>query len=595
MTATETAPGTLRRAAAAFGFRHDHRPLLAVALVAALVAAPVAALFAIAAGAEDNIWPHVVGVVLPNALLDTAGLLVGVGLLVILAGVPTAWLVATCRFPGQAVFDWALLLPLAMPTYIIAYCYVDLLDSFGPVQGALRHVFGFTSRRDYWFPEIRSLYGAVFVMGMVLYPYVYLCARAVFLMQSAAVFDVARTLGASRWAVFLRVAVPLARPAVAVGVALALMETLNDIGASEYLGVRSLSVAVYATWVNRGSLAGAAQIACVMLVVVLAVVLLERFGRRHQRYVGSAHRWGEANPVQLTGLRACGAVLACLLPLALGFLVPAGFLLREAVALIASNGIGAEFLVLIRHSVTLAGSAAAIACVLGFLLAHAEQHARGPAFSAIVRLTGLGYALPGTVLAIGAMVALVALDNAIDAAMRTVFGIPTGLLIMGSGGAVIYAYVVRFLAVAVGTMETGFHKISPHLEMAARTLGQSRIGALVAVELPLMRPAVATAALLVFVDAMKELPATLLLRPFDFETLSTSVYGYAARGSFEQGAVAALAIVVAGFLPVLWLARTSRIPLPEQLGAPDAAIKAQSPAMNPTQSAAKLRRLGGLL
>jgi iron(III) transport system permease protein len=575
LTRTETAPGTLRRAAAVFGSRHDYRPLLAVALVAALVAAPVAALFAIAAAAQDNIWPHVVGVVLPNALLDTAGLLAGVGLVVILIGVPTAWLVATCRFPGQAVFDWALLLPLAMPTYIVAYCYVDLLDSFGPVQGALRHLFGFTSRRDYWFPEIRSLYGAIFVMGMVLYPYVYLCVRAVFLMQSAAVLDVARTLGASRWGVFLRVAVPLARPAVAVGAALALMETLNDIGASEYLGVRSLSVAVYATWVNRGSLAGAAQIACVMLLVVLAVVLLERFGRRHQRYVGSAaHRWREANPVQLTGVRACGAVMACLLPLALGFLIPAGFLLREALSLIASNGIAPEFLVLIRHSVTLAGSAAAIACVLGFLLAHAEQHARGPAFSAIVRLTGLGYALPGTVLAIGAMVPLVALDNTIDAAMRTVFGIPTGLLIMGSGGAVIYAYVVRFLAVAVGTMETGFHKISPHLEMAARTLGQSHVGALVTVELPLMRPAVATAALLVFVDAMKELPATLLLRPFDFETLSTSVYGYAARGSFEQGAVAALAIVVAGFLPVLWLARTSRMPLPEQLGTSDAAIRA---------------------
>jgi len=548
--------------------RQDERALVATAVLAALVAAPIAALAVTAFGAEDNVWPHIAGVVLPNALLDTAGLLLGVGIVVVIVGVVTAWLVATCRFPGQAVFDWALLLPLAMPTYIVAYCYVDMLDAFGPVQRALRAVFGFTSRRDYWFPEIRSLYGAVFVMGMVLYPYVYLCARAVFLMQSSAVIDVARTLGASGRAAFFRVAVPLARPAIAIGTALALMETLNDIGASEYLGVRSLSVAVYATWVNRGSLAGAAQIACVMLVIVTALILLERFGRRHQRYAGAAQRSPQAGTVRLTGISALGAVIACLVPLALGFLVPAGFLLREAIDLIAQDGFDPEFLVLIRHSMMLAGSAAAIACALGFFLAHAERHARGPALSALVRLTSLGYALPGTVLAVGALVPVVALDNAVDAAMRATFGVSTGLLVMGSGGAVVYAYVVRFLAVATGTMETGFHRISPHLEMAARTLGQSRLGALARIELPLIRPAVATAALLVFVDAMKELPATLLLRPLAFETLSTSVYSYAARGSFEQGALAALAIVFAGFLPVLWLARASRIPLPQGIGEP---------------------------
>ena len=546
----------------------DRAAVTATALVAAIIVAPVAGLLAIAGSAQDNVWPHVVHVVLPNAITDTALLLLGVGLVVTVTGVVTAWLVATCRFPGQRLFDWALLMPLAMPTYIVAYCYVDLLDAFGPVQSTFRHLFGFASRRDYWFPEVRSLYGGIFVMGLVLYPYVYLCARAVFLMQSAAVLDVARTLGASRRAAFFRIAVPLARPAIAVGVALALMETLNDIGASEYLGVQSLSVAVYATWVNRGSLAGAAQIACVMLLIVVALILLERFGRRRQRYAGSARTHDRGSPVQLTGTRAWAAFAACLAPLALGFLVPASFLAREAVHLIANNGFDPEFFVLIRHSMTLAGSAAAIACALGFMLAHAEQHARGHALGAMVRLTGLGYALPGTVLAIGAMAPLVAFDNVIDAAMRNLFGVPTGLLIMGSGAAVIYAYVVRFLAVATGTVETGFHKISPHLEMAARTLGRTRIGALATVELPLLRPAVATAALLVFVDAMKELPATLLLRPLDFETLSTSVYGYAARGSFEQGAVAALAIVVAGFLPVVWLARTSRIPLPQDMTAP---------------------------
>lgn len=569
MTAIEAAPRQRRRAAPAFAWlRHDRAALAVAALIAIIVVAPVAALFAIAAGAEDNVWPHVFGVVLPNSLLDTAALLIGVGAVVTAVGVVTAWLTATCRFPGHRVFDWALLLPLAMPTYIVAYCYVDLLDAFGLVQTAFRQLFGFTARREYWFPDIRSLGGAIFVMGMVLYPYVYLCVRAVFLMQSSAVLDVARTLGASRRAAFLRIAIPLARPAIAVGVALALMETLNDIGASEYLGVQSLSVAVYATWVNRGSLPGAAQIACVMLLIVVGLILVERFGRRRQRYTGRSDRMHtRGSPLPLTGAAAVGAVVACLLPLALGFLIPAGYLLREAVHIIATIGLDPDFPVLIRHSMTLAASASAIACMLGFALAHGEQHARGPALSAAVRLTGLGYAIPGTVLAVGSIAPLVALDSVIDAGMRTVFGIATGLIIMGSGAAIVYAYLVRFLAVATGTMETGFHKISPHLEMAARTLGRTRLGALFTIELPLLRPAVATAALLVFVDAMKELPATLLLRPFNFETLSTSVYGFAARGSFEKGAVAALAIVVAGFVPVLWLARSSRLPLPRDMTA----------------------------
>jgi iron(III) transport system permease protein len=572
LTAVGDAPRRAGASSFALAFRHDRAALVGTALAAAIVAAPVAALLVIASRADDNVWPHVIGVVLPNSLVDTAALLVGVGIVVVLVGVVTAWLVATCRFPGQAVFDWALLMPLAMPTYIVAYCYVDLLDSFGPVQSAFRHLLGFTSRRDYWFPEIRSLYGAVFVMGMVLYPYVYLCARAVFLMQSSAVLDVARTLGASRAAAFARIAVPLARPAIAVGVALALMETLNDIGASEYLGVRSLSVAVYATWVNRGSLAGAAQIACVMLLIVTGLIVLERLGRRRQRYAASARRGHDrGSPLRLSGVKAWAAFAACAVPLALGFLVPAGFLVQEAIGLLARQGIDREFAGLVGHSVMLAASAALIACLIGFALAHAEQHARSGALPVLVRLTGLGYALPGTVLAIGALAPLIALDNLIDATARAAFGIPTGLLIMGSGGAVVYAYVVRFLAVATGTVETGFHKISPHLEMAARTLGRSRLGALGAIELPLLRPALATGALLVFVDAMKELPATLLLRPLDFETLSTHVYGYAARGSFEQGAVAALAIVAAGFVPVLWLARTSRVPLPADLSPPGSA------------------------
>lgn len=564
MTSAETAGRGLRRArlAPALWFRHDRAALVGAGALALLVLAPVAALIAIALGADDNIWPHVLTLVLPRAFVETIGLLLGVGVTVAVIGVLTAWLTATCRFPGQSVLDWALLLPLAIPTYIVAYCYVDILDSFGPVQSGLRRLFGFASRQDYWFPEIRSLPGAIFVMSLVLYPYVYLCVRAVFLMQTASVFDVARTLGASRAGVFFRVAVPLARPAIAVGVALALMETLNDVGATEYLGVRSLAVAVYTTWVSRGSLAGAAQIACAMLVIVLALIVIERLARRRQRYVGNSQRVHDrGSPHVLSGFPAMAATLVCLVPLMLGFVVPAGFLLREAIGVLAQDGLDPEFFTYVRHSMTLAAVAAAIACLAGFMLAHAESHARGPAFAPVVRLTGLGYALPGTVLALGVMAPLVLLDNVIDAAMRNAFGISTGLLLMGSGAGVVYAYVVRFLAVATGAIEAGFHKLSPHLEMAARTLGRSRLGALAAIELPLLRPAVATAALLVFVDAMKELPATLLLRPLGFETLATHVYGFAARGTFERGAVAALMIVLAGLLPILYLARASRLPL----------------------------------
>lgn len=562
--APRTSPPSGERALAALvaEIRRDRPALVGGALVAAVVLAPVAALLVIAFRGDDNVWPHILSTVLPNAIADTAALLAGVGVGVAVTGVVTAWLTATCRFPGQRLFDWALLLPLAIPTYIVAYCYVELFDSFGPVQTALRDLAGFKSRQDYWFPDIRSLGGAVLVMTAVLYPYVYLCARAVFLMQSASLLDAARTLGCSRGAAFRRIAVPLARPAVAVGVALALMETLNDLGATEYLGVRSLAVSVYATWVNRGSLSGAAQIACVMLLVVFALVALERVARRRQRYTTSGHRAHQPTaPVELRGWQAAGAVLACGAPLAFGFLVPAGFLVREALARLADQGLPDEFLGLMRHSVGLAAAAAAIVVAVGFVLAHAEYHARGRAVGAIVRLTGLGYALPGTVLAVGAMVPLAGLDNMVDGWMRQSLGISTGLLVMGSGAAIVYAYVVRFLAVATGVVESGFQKISPHMEMAARTLGRTAAGALREVELPLMRPAVATAALLVFVDAMKELPATLLLRPFNFDTLATNVYGFANRGTFEDGAVAALTIVLVGLAPVILLARMSRLPL----------------------------------
>lgn len=518
---------------------------------------PIAALIGIASEIDAEIWPHLIENVLPASILDTLGLLAGIAVVAGSMGITSAWLVTAHRFPGRRILVWLLPLPLAVPTYITAYIYVEIFDSAGLVQMALRNLTGWTSRSDYWFPEIRSLPGCILVMSAVLYPYVYIAARAMFLTQSASMLEVARVLGASRIKLFRVIALPLARPALAVGLSLALLEALNDIGASEYLGVRTLTVSVFNTWLNRGSLAGAAQIACVMLALVVALILIERYGRKDRRYANSAKRPRVTNPVSLIGGRAWLASVLCAIPVILGFGLPLAFLLRELARFGVSDQLDGEFLSHFITTITLSVTATVVILATATLLVSAARIAKSPLTRGTLFLASLGYTIPGTVLALGLMTPLVQIDGLIGTLWRNLTGERLGLLLMGTAGGIIIAYVIRFLSIATGSLSAGLDRVSPSLEDAARTLGASRHEMIWRVQIPLMRPALASAALLIFVDCIKELPATLLLRPLNTETLATQVYTYAARGRFEDGSLSALFIVLIGLVPVIQLVRSA--------------------------------------
>jgi iron(III) transport system permease protein len=527
-------------------------------LIALGVLAPVLTLAWLALGSGVGHWGPLFAHVLPQAALNTALLLAGVGALVLVIGTGCAWLVTAHDFPGRGVLNWALLLPLAMPTYIVAFAYLDLLHPIGPVQGAVRWMLGFDSPRQFRLPDLRSLPGAVFVLGFVLYPYVYLTARAMFMTQPAHLMEAARMLGESRRGAFFRVALPLARPALAVGLSLALLETLNDIGASEFLGVNTLTVAVYTTWITRSDLAGAAQIACAMLFVVVALVWLERHGRQHQRF-GSAQRMRAVQPRRLRGGAAWAATAVTSLPVLIGFVAPALYLVWEsAKRLHQGGGISRGLIASLGNTLALAAGVTAVAVAAGLVVAWAarSQGSRPNRVRWQARVATLGYAVPGTVLAIGLLTPALAVDAALATAMGW-----QGLPLLGAGVVLVAACAIRFLAMPVGGIEAGLSRIPPAIEQASRLLGETTAGTLRRVHLPLLRPALAAGALLVFVDAMKELPATLLLRPANFDTLATWLYAEAARGTYEEGAIAALAIVLAGLLPVVLLARN-------QLGAP---------------------------
>ena len=536
--------------------RRSHPVAKACLLAAAgLVIAPLISLVHLALKGDDEIWPHLIAYVLPVATVNTVMLLAGVALIAAVAGVGTAWLVTAYQFPGRSAFVWLLPLPLAFPTYIVAYVYVDILDAIGPVQSALRALFGWRSAADYWFPSVRSLGGAIFVMGFVLYPYVYLATRAMFQTQSATLIEMARSLGASKWRLARDITLPLARPAIAAGLALALLEALNDIGASEYLGVRTLTLSIFTTWLNRSSLPGAAQIACIMLLAVAALIALERYGRRGQSFTGLDRHPGMTRRIPLEGGSKWLAAAACLLPVAFGFLVPLAYLAHQVVIRGLLVGFDPS---LLRHTfstVTIAGCATALTLALGFGAVFAMRLIRRPAAGTAVFIASLGYAVPGTVLALGLLSPLILVDEAINGVTRAVAGVGVGLVLAGSSAAVVIAYAVRFLAIATGFAQAGLARISTELDDAARTLGTRPSGVLWSIHLPLLRPALWGAALLVFVDCLKELPATLLLRPLNVETLSTYIYQFATRGNFEEGSLAALLIVLVGIVPVIFMMR----------------------------------------
>lgn len=529
-------------------------------LIAAGVLAPVITLGWLAVGGTIDHWAHLVSFVLPVALSNTLLLLLGVGILVTCLGVGSAWLIAAYQFPSRRMLSWALLLPLAVPTYIVAFAYLDILHPIGPVQSLIRDVLGYSSPRELRLPDLRSLPGAIFLLGFVLYPYVYLSTRVMFSSQAASLLEAARILGESGRSTFFRVALPMARPAIAIGVSLALLETLNDIGASEFLGVQTLTVSVYTTWVTRSDLAGAAQIALAMLAIVAVLILVERYGRRRQRY-SSTHRTRVLQPQKLRGPAAAIAFLLGWFPIVVGFVAPALYLLNETIKHFHTVGaVSSQLLTSGINTVKIAFIAMVLTVACGLIVVWAARIVRHGNRITVARLSArvatIGYAVPGTVLAIGLLAPVMLLDG-LAARIWTWFGNPEpGLLLIGTSAVLVCAYVIRFLAIPIGSLEAGLARIPPSMEQAARLLGETPSGALRRIHIPLLRPAIGAAALLVFVDTMKELPATLLLRPVNFDTLATWLYAEAARGTYEEGAVAALAIVLAGLIPVILLART---------------------------------------
>jgi iron(III) transport system permease protein len=521
-------------------------------VIAVLVAIPILTVIGLAILPEENIWQHLASTVLPRYIRTTLGLMIGVGIGTLTIGVGTAWIVTTCNIPGRWIFEWALLLPLAIPAYVIAFLYTDILEFAGPVQGALREFFGWVTPRDYWFPEIRSPGGAIMMMTLVLYPYVYILARATFLEQSHGVLEVSRTLGRGPWQSFFNMALPLARPAIVIGLSLVMMETLNDFGTVDFFAVGTLTLGVFDVWMNMNNVGGAAQIAVLMLFFVMFLIGAERFARRKQRFHHTTSRHKSLPRCEMKGWLGVAAFLACLLPLFFGFLLPVGLLINSAFGHF-EEAVGGSFLTSAGNSLILSGFAAMFALAVGVMLAYGLRLRGGNFLTGVTRFASLGYAIPGAVLAIGVIIPMAWLDNSIDTIARHEFGISTGLILSGTIFALVFGYVVRFLALSVGAIEQSLGRITLNIDGAARTLGASSSNILMKVHLPIIRGSLLTAALLVFVDGMKELPMTVIMRPFNFETLATQVHQFAAAEQFGQASPPALAIVATGILPVILL------------------------------------------
>ncbi|MDZ5699595.1 iron ABC transporter permease [Chelativorans sp. M5D2P16] len=536
--------------------RRQRHPLTlaATALVATVVLLPLCATILIALSGTGADWPHLARYVLPQSVATTLHLLVMVTMATAVVGVTCAWLVVAYDFPFRRTLSWALVLPLAVPPYLAAYAYAEFFHYVGPVQSALRALFGYTRPNEYWFPEIRTVTGAAIVISAVTFPYVYLTARVVFIMQGRNVADVARTLGAGPARVFWRVLLPVARPAIIAGVALVLMETVNDFGAVQHLGVETLTLAIYSTWLNRGSLEGAAQIAVIMLFLVFMLLTGEQMARRKQRFHSGRASQMKARPprLRLAGWRAGAAFLAGLLPVLAGFGIPLAVFGRFALNRLEQFGEPAMTEAL-ATSVLTALATAILAIAAALLLLYTARLVRTRKMALLVRIATIGYAMPGTILALGLLVTLARFDNFIDALAREYAGFSTGLLFTGSATAVVLACAIRFLALAEGAIQAGIEKLPPNLDEAARSLGRTAPASAATVLLPLLNPAILTAGILVFVDTVKELSATIVLRPFGFNTLATYVYENASRGAVEDGAMAALLIIVVAIVPVILL------------------------------------------
>lgn len=524
------------------------------ALIGVIVLAPLASVLWIAFNPTENIWPHLMATVLPRYLQATVLLMLGVGVLTALMGTGAAWLVTMYRFPGSRLLSYALLFPLAIPAYVGAYALVDFFDFSGAFQIALRNLFGWKTPADYWFPPVRSAGSAIFVLSFALYPYVYLLARAAFREQSGGAYEVARALGAGPWGVFFRVGLPLARPAIAAGVSLALMETVADFGTVTHFGVQTLTTGIFTTWLTAGNAGGAAQIAGVAMMVIVVLLSVERAGRRNARFHGTSR---QARPVvaqPLTGWRGRAALGLCLVPFAFGFVLPVSVMASHALSDPSSwlaPGLGQALV----NTLVTGGAAAVLTVGAALFLVYGLRQGAHAVPRWVLPVTALGYAAPGAVLALGLLVPLAALDHRLADAVLAITGHDPGLLLTGTSAAIVLAYLVRFFGIAQGAVDSAFGRVSPNLPLAARSLGRGAGGVLREIYLPMMRGSVGTALLIVFVDCVKELPATLLLRPFNFNTLATRVHELASLERLDDAAPAALLVMAVGLVAVAVMAR----------------------------------------
>lgn len=541
--------GSARRSSASFA-RLNALDITAL-LLALLLAIPLISVCLSLLQGPSATFAHLAATVLPDYIVNTLVLGAFVVAGVLMLGVPTAWLVAACDFPGKRILEATLVLPLAAPAYVLAYAYTDLLDSYGPVQSALRSTFGWEVG-DYWFPDVRSLGGAALMLIFVLYPYVYLLARARFLSESATAMESARLLGRGPWKSFVAVSLPLARPAIAVGATLALMEAFADYGTVSYFGVPVFTTGIYRAWFSFGDPAAAAQLAAFLIGFVALALCLERFARGEARYHETGRRDRRPTTNKLSGVNAVAAVVVCMLPPILGFALPALSLLH---LLFEAGGPPRDFWHHLLNSLTLAVLAGAIAMLVALVLAFARHERPRGLVAKAVDFVSLGYAAPGAVIAVGVLIPFAAFDNAFAEAMRSSFGISVGLLLTGSVAALVFAYLVRFLAVALQSVSAGLERITPSVDGAARMMSRGSWDALWRVYVPLIAPSALTAALIVFVDVMKELPATLMLRPFNFDTLAVAANNYAADERLGFAAAPSLAIVAAGIIPCILLIR----------------------------------------
>jgi iron(III) transport system permease protein len=522
--------------------------------VAAVVALPLLGIASSLFSDQRELWRHLAETQLRDIFGNTIILLIGVGLGTVVIGTGTAWLVTMCRFPGSRMLQWALLLPLVMPTYIIGYAYADLLTFAGPLQSALRAAMGW-SRGDYWFPNFGSSQGVALLFTLVLYPYVYLAARAAFLAQSQSLLEASRILGNGAWRTFLRIGLPLARPAIAAGTALALLETLADFGTVQYYGIQTFTTAIYRTWYGMGNREGAAQLSMVLILIAVALVAVEYQSRGRARFTIASNLRYVAEPVRLSLLAGLAAFAACALPILLGFVVPTLHLAQLAL----SSGVlvtDRQFIGDALNSLILATVAAAIIVGLAVFLSYAGRLVRRRLLDRTIAFASLGYAIPGAVIAVGVLLPLAFADRGLDLLSRQVLGVPTGLLLSGTAFALIVAYTVRFLAVGMANVAPGLAAIDPAMDASARILGARPRQVLWRIHLPMLRVPALTAGLVAFVEVLKELPATLLIRPFNFDTLAVGVYRFASDERLAQAAVGSILIVTVSLAPVILLSRT---------------------------------------